>query len=117
EIATYCLEDVRATAELYHKLAPTLLCWDSSFLEAEARIERSRATREEEAQGSLIVPSSEQPFLDSIAEGSELLASALADDDRPAPALFDPQPGRLLGKLLDTREEEDDPQPLPELKR
>ncbi|HEY0590480.1 MAG TPA: ribonuclease H-like domain-containing protein, partial [Thermoanaerobaculia bacterium] len=117
EIATYCLEDVRATAELYHKLAPTLLCWDSSFRESEARIERSRATREEGAQESLIVPSSEQPFLDSIAEGSELLASSLEDDEDRAPALFDAQPGRVLGKLLDARQEEDDPQPLPELKR
>ncbi|HEY0787703.1 MAG TPA: ribonuclease H-like domain-containing protein [Thermoanaerobaculia bacterium] len=117
EIATYCLEDVRATAELYHKLAPTLLCWDSSFRESEARIERARATREEGAQESLIVPSSEQPFLDSIAEGSELLASSLEDDEDRAPALFDAQPGRVLGKLLDARQEEDDPQPLPELKR
>ncbi len=80
EIATYCLEDVRATAELYHKVAPTLLCWESNFRDAEARIQRARAARTDATQESLLVPSSEQPFLDSIAEGSELLASALEED-------------------------------------
>ncbi len=117
EIATYCLEDVRATAELYHKLAPTLLCWDSSFRESESRIERVRAARADGAQESLLVPSSEQPFLDSIAEGSELLASSLEEDDTSSSALFEQQPVRVLGKLLDARAEEDDVQPLPELKR
>ncbi|MFN2441715.1 MAG: ribonuclease H-like domain-containing protein [Thermoanaerobaculia bacterium] len=116
EIATYCLEDVRATAELYHKLAPTLLCWESNFRDAEARIQRALAARSEPAQESLLVPSSEQPFLDSIAEGSELLASSLEDDEQPPAEMFDQQPGRLLGKLLDTQREEDDAQPLPDVK-
>ncbi len=118
EIATYCLEDVRATAELYQKLAPTLLGFESSFREAEARIERGRTSRADSTQESLLVPSSEQPFLDSIAEGSELLASSLEEDERSPSALFDQQSGRVLGKLLETqREEEDDAQTLPDLKR
>ncbi|HEU5163540.1 MAG TPA: ribonuclease H-like domain-containing protein [Thermoanaerobaculia bacterium] len=116
EIATYCLEDVRATAELYHKLAPTLLCWESSFRDAEARM-RARSGRPDATQESLLVPSSEQPFLDSIAEGSELLASALADDELSPAAAFEHQPGRLLGKLLDTQREEDDAQALPDVER
>jgi hypothetical protein len=118
EIATYCLEDVRATAELYQKLAPTLLSFESSFREAEARIERGRMSRADSTQESLLVPSSEQTFLDSIAEGSELLASSLEEDERSPSALFDQQSGRVLGKLLETqREEEDDAQTLPDLKR
>jgi DNA polymerase elongation subunit (family B) len=117
EIATYCLEDVRATAELYHKLAPTLLCWESSFGEAEARMERAKLSRADATQESLLVPSSEQPFLDSIAEGSELLASSL-DSDTPEPGpIFDQHPGRLLGKLLDVQRDEDDAQALSDLKR
>jgi DNA polymerase elongation subunit (family B) len=117
EIATYCLEDVRATAELYHKLAPTLLCWESSFRDSESRMARARASRDEGGQESLIVPSSEQPFLDSIAEGSELLANSLDDDDSTPPVLFDHHPGRVLGKLLETqRDGEDEVQPLSDLK-
>lgn len=109
EIAIYCLEDVRATAELYHKLAPTLLCWDSSFREAEARRERARVVRGDAAQESLLVPSSEQSFLDSIAEGSEVLASSLEELDAQADApMFEPHQGRVLGKLLDVEEEDDD---------
>jgi DNA polymerase elongation subunit (family B) len=37
EIATYCLEDVRATCELYLKLAPTLLSFNKELREAEER--------------------------------------------------------------------------------
>lgn len=117
EIATYCLEDVRATAELYHKVAPTLLCWESNFRDAEARIQRARAARTDATQESLLVPSSEQPFLDSIAEGSELLASSLEETEASAAAMFDPQPGRLLGKLLETQRDDDDAPTLPDLKR
>jgi predicted PolB exonuclease-like 3'-5' exonuclease len=40
EIADYCLDDVRATAELYEKLAPTLLTFDKAFRDAEERAER-----------------------------------------------------------------------------
>jgi 3'-5' exonuclease len=36
-IADYCLEDVRATAELYQKLAATILLWDRDFAAAERR--------------------------------------------------------------------------------
>lgn len=43
EIAAYCLEDVRATSELYQKLAPTLLSFDTSFRESEERDRRVRA--------------------------------------------------------------------------
>src|SRR5436305_2548620 len=40
EIADYCLEDVRATAELYEKIVPTLLMFNREFRESEERAAR-----------------------------------------------------------------------------
>src|SRR5438045_2173837 len=37
EIAEYCLEDVRATAQLYEKLSPSLLIFNKDFRDAEQR--------------------------------------------------------------------------------
>src|SRR5207302_10612008 len=37
ELAEYCLDDVRATAELYEKIAPTLLMFNRDFKDAEER--------------------------------------------------------------------------------
>ena len=37
EIADYCLEDVRATAQLYEKIVPTLLLFNREFRESEER--------------------------------------------------------------------------------
>src|SRR5207244_11933136 len=37
EIADYCLEDVRATLELYERIAPTLLMFNKDFRESEER--------------------------------------------------------------------------------
>lgn len=53
EIADYCLDDVRATAELYEKMAPTLLIWNKDFRDSE---ERARARRTAVApQGELLM--------------------------------------------------------------
>jgi DNA polymerase III epsilon subunit-like protein len=72
DIADYCLEDVRATAELYEKLAPTLLIFNREFREAE---ERDRKMRPDPNQGVLIpsvLPPPEEPFLESEAQTSLL---------------------------------------------
>lgn len=45
EIATYCLEDVRATCELYLKLAPTLLSFNRELKEAEERAASASSRR------------------------------------------------------------------------
>ena len=37
DIATYCLEDVRATSELYLRLAPTILAFDTGLRDADER--------------------------------------------------------------------------------
>jgi len=73
EIAEYCLEDVRATAELYEKITPTLLMFNKEFREAE---ERDARTRRSEAQQAL-VPMSEAGFIEAVAQTSIALSSSL----------------------------------------
>jgi predicted PolB exonuclease-like 3'-5' exonuclease len=84
EIADYCLEDVRATAELYEKLAPTLLIFNREFRDSE---ERDRRVRVPEEQVPLLpnlapppaplLPSSEASFMESVARTSLTLTSSL----------------------------------------
>jgi len=74
EIADYCLEDVRATAELYERITPTLLMFNKEFREAEERDARFR--RERESQQALI-PMSESSFMEAVAQGSLELTSSL----------------------------------------
>jgi len=73
EIAEYCLEDVRATAELYEKITPTLLMFNKEFREAE---ERDARTRRSEAQQTLM-PMSEAGFIEAVAQTSIVLSSSL----------------------------------------
>lgn len=84
ELADYCLEDVRATAQLYEKVAPTLLIFNKDFRDADERANRFRRSDEEEAQP--IVPSSEASFMESVTQTSMTLASALTNmDEEPKP--------------------------------
>lgn len=117
DIAVYCLEDVRATAELYHKIAPTLLCWDENFRKAETAIGRSRPGRAEEttSEEPAAALSSEQPFLDSLEENSASLVQSLENFDDSAAAGFGQHQPRVLGKLLERTDEDDDRHALPEI--
>jgi hypothetical protein len=54
---------VRATAELYEKIAQTLLMFNGEFRNAE---ERDRRTRAESAAQLTIVPMPEESFMDSL---------------------------------------------------
>ena len=74
EIADYCLEDVRATAELYEKITPTLLMFNKEFREAEERDAKFR--RERDSQQTLI-PMTESGFMEAVAESSAILTSSL----------------------------------------
>ena len=74
EIADYCLEDVRATAELYERITPTLLMFNKEFREAEERDAKSR--RERDAQQTLI-PMSEAGFMEAVESSSLALTSSL----------------------------------------
>lgn len=108
EIATYCLEDVRATSELYHKLADTILCWDQSFREADAR--SIRADRDREAQSSLVLASAGPTFAESMAEGSAQLAASLERMDIAGeePIVSEKHPAILLEKLIKTEIRDDE---------
>jgi DNA polymerase III epsilon subunit-like protein len=75
EIADYCLDDVRATAELYERLAPTLLLFNKEFRDAE-----ERARRTPSPQQQIALPS-EAAFRDSMTQSSISVMSALAVDD------------------------------------
>lgn len=71
EIADYCLEDVRATSELYEKIAPTILIFNKEFREAE---EREARTKKEETP---MVPTSEAPFVQAVTQTSLALSASL----------------------------------------
>ena len=104
DIATYCLEDVRATCELYLKLEKTLLLFEQSFREAEERLSRMRRP-----QQLTIVPSSENAFIESVNESSLMLSAAL-DDDPPSSdeiMMTESQQAIVLEKLVGAPEPEE----------
>src|SRR5256714_9572890 len=75
EIAEYCLDDVRATKELYEKLAPTLLVFNKDFRDADERDRR------------LLPTTSEPTFMESVTQTSLALMPALeAAPPTPAPS-------------------------------
>ena len=76
DIAIYCLEDVRATCELYNKLEPTLLQFEPNFREAEERLARRRPPVE---QMSMLPPEppSEPTFMESVTQSSLTLETSL----------------------------------------
>ena len=69
EIALYCLEDVRATAELYLKLESTLLLFEQAFREAEERA-RKRVEPEMAISPGLT-------FIEGVAQSSVELSASL----------------------------------------
>src|SRR5438067_1533168 len=73
EIAEYCLDDVRATKELYEKIAPTLLVFNKDFRDADER-DRSK----------LAAPMAEPTFMESVTQTSLALMPAL-EATAPAP--------------------------------
>lgn len=107
ELADYCLEDVRATAELYEKLAQTLLMFNTDFRSAE---ERERRQKTDGTQLTLVptVPS-EPTFMESVTKTSLTLTSALEQFDEPGEdVVTGKHQAMILEKLVqaDTREEE-----------
>lgn len=75
DIADYCLEDVRATAELYEKIVPTLLMFNKDFRDSEERAARRPPI--EQAELPIMIPRSEQGFMDAVAQSSIELTEAL----------------------------------------
>jgi DNA polymerase elongation subunit (family B) len=73
DIAVYCLEDVRATCELYNKLEGTLLQFEPAFRDAEERWARRRPPEQ-----LTIIPMPDEPtFMESVTQTSLALTSAL----------------------------------------
>jgi 3'-5' exonuclease len=105
DIAVYCLEDVRATCELYLKLESTILPFDYSFREAEERHAR-RPTSEDEAP---VVPSSEAAFMEAVTRTSETLSSRLQDGEQiEAEAVSSRSQAIVLEKLVRSDDPDDD---------
>lgn len=105
DIALYCLQDVRATSELYLKLENTMLLFEPSFRDAE---ERARGRRPDPA----LVPSSEIGFLEGVAQSSMALSTSLekldivvAGDEAVMTAR---QQALVLEKLVTPASEEED---------
>ena len=69
EIADYCLEDVRATAELYEKLAATLLIFNNDFKTSDEKDQRQKLADRSAVQIPMIPlePASEENDLFTLA--------------------------------------------------
>lgn len=104
DIAVYCLEDVRATCELYLKLEKTILAFETYFREAEERHQRRLVSAEQQP----IVPMSESSFIESVTQTSLTLTSALdeiGDDEELVTAKHQ---ALVLEKLVHAAEAEED---------
>lgn len=109
DIALYCLEDVRATSELYLKLEKTLLIFEPAFREAEERAAKLRRTGEQLA----IVPSSESAFIDGVTQSSVELSASLERIEIAGEASGDgvmtaKQQAMVLEKLVAARDTDED---------
>ncbi|MGZ8866817.1 MAG: ribonuclease H-like domain-containing protein [Thermoanaerobaculia bacterium] len=106
DIAVYCLEDVRATCELYLKLETTLLLFEQSFREAEERAMRTRRIPDEQIP---IVPSSESSFIAGLNESSAVLAASLEQIEINTEGVMSAkQQAMVLEKLVAARDAEDE---------
>jgi 3'-5' exonuclease len=109
EIADYCLEDVRATAELYEKLAETLLNFNKEFRESDERDARARRTEPP------VVPTSEASFMESVEQSSVTLASSLdrADEGETQTEVVTAKHQVIVLEKLAATEEPEDEIPTP----
>ncbi|HEX9491672.1 MAG TPA: ribonuclease H-like domain-containing protein [Thermoanaerobaculia bacterium] len=100
EIADYCLEDVRATLELYEKIAPTILIFNKEFRESE---ERELKGRKEEA----VLPTSEAPFVQAVTQTSLALTASL-DMQESSPLVGAAHQAMVFEKLVTPDEPEEE---------
>jgi DNA polymerase III epsilon subunit-like protein len=104
ELADYCLEDVRATAELYEKLASTILIFNKEFRDSE---EKDRRTKVEPAPA---LPPAEPTFMESVTQTSLALTSALEETEvtREDEVVTSKHQAIILEKLVQTAEAPED---------
>jgi 3'-5' exonuclease len=105
EIATYCLEDVRATSELYLKLEKTILMFEQYFRDAETRHLRQRMTEDEQAA---LVPSTETEFMESVTRTSQTLSATLDDPEQPQEVGIGRPQALILEKLAPNESADDE---------
>jgi DNA polymerase elongation subunit (family B) len=107
DIAIYCLEDVRATCELYLKLEKTILSFETYFRESEERHARTRREEADQLTMLPILPSNESSFMESVTKTSLTLTSSLdiVEDEELVTAR---QQAHILEKLVHTAPAEDD---------
>ena len=119
EIADYCLEDVRATAELYERLAPTILVWNADFRRSEEA--HPPAKHEAETDESHDRLPSEEEFIESVRETSESLVASVdeVEAEKDSAALIgEKQQASVLGKLIGgDRDDDSDDEETPPLAR
>jgi len=106
DIAAYCLEDVRATSELYHKLASTILIWEASFREAEARALRIRKSGVDDE--GMVMPSEDRSFSQALEDSSVALSASLERIDIAAdpPIVAEKHTASVLEKLIRSEDEQ-----------
>lgn len=101
DIATYCLEDVRATSELYLKLERTLLMFEMSFREAEDRAARHKS--------EMVLPTMENEFMEGVARSSVALSESLDRVDvSEAPVAEPVAAAKVFEKLVSPAEKEEE---------
>jgi predicted PolB exonuclease-like 3'-5' exonuclease len=105
EIADYCLDDVRATCELYEKVAPSLLIFNKEFREAEERSRRRFPLIDDVAP---LIPTTEASFIESVTESSLALLPALDATPEEAAAVPSMTRAIVLEKLVQKAEAEED---------
>lgn len=112
EIADYCLEDVRATAELYEKLASTLLMFNTDFKNAEERYARQRIENAAQMMIPTVPPiaplSDESAFMESVTETSLTLASSLERLDAGDEIVTAKHQALVLEKLVQSERRDDE---------
>lgn len=104
DIATYCLEDVRATCELYLKLEKTLLLFEPSFRDAEERAARRRTSREQLS----MIRDEEPTFMESVTETSLTLSAALEETTTSDEVVTTKAQAIVLEKLVQTEVPDDE---------
>ena len=110
EIAVYCLDDVRATCELYLKLASTLLIWEKSFQQSERNSRVAGAPREmpQSPAGGAV------DFIQALNEGADVLSGSIDQFEitTTEEIVSTRTSATILGKLLSPAAEEEELLPI-----
>jgi predicted PolB exonuclease-like 3'-5' exonuclease len=102
EIADYCLEDVRATMQLYDRIAPTLLIFNKDFRESEERDARARK------EPPALIPSNESAFMQAVTQTSLTLSASLDNVEEVPAAAAQLHQAVVFEKLIKAEQADDE---------